>query len=412
MNVVMDIQTGQMLTVKLQSQALSSYWRLVLSEYDDVPTYNSCSAFANEENPPKDLFTSKEAAESSKTLEEIQKDLENEERDEMIIAQEEDSEQMEANGIENALVFKSLSSIQEMDMHFEKRSNANLPCPSQKIIDESRKQCILAPGSEDETVYHILDSGRPGPLTVVVAGVHGNEGAGVVAARHVSKHWRPSYGTLVVLERANARGVAANFRGVPQISRDIPAYDLNRAFLQVPETDLSARVLVLAIWELLSELKPDMFFDLHEGRSFFAGSTSPDQLKEQDDGVLENVGSTTGGKISKGNSVVTTINGERLAKVVADACNENIDNPDRKFYVMAPPIKEGLAAKVHRTFGTIAMLFETTLVFPLETRARQHLFMLAVALRSVGVLPPDFDLSVGGNVEGCVVTRKGCMVKP
>lgn len=128
--------------------------------------------------------------------------------------------------------------------------------------------------------------------------------------------------------------------------------------------------------------------------------------------ILENVGSTTGGKVSKGNSIVTSLNAEELARVIAEACNENVDNVGRKFLIMAPPISGGLASKVQASFNSKVMLFETTLVFPLETRARQHLFMLSVALRSVGVLPADFDFSqVGGPVEPCVATRKGCLVE-
>ena len=411
MSLVIKIQTGSILRSQLKkNNFVFGNWRLILNELEeDLNLYNSCNVFRDGKNSEVILSS------VPTSFEQIQANLANEIKDELEIEEEEDLEKQEANG-EVSLSKETIDSfttqiIIEPTLENQLPIHENLPdvsCPSQQVVDEIRRRCILAPGSEDETIYHILQSSRPGPKVFIMGGTHGNEGAGVVASRHISRYWIPMFGTIFVLERANPRGVSANVRFVPPSDHGSIGYDLNRAFAEDSD-DNKSKFLANAIWSLLEEIQPDLFIDLHEGRSFLASSL-PKTIDQNS--VVENVGSTTGGKISKGNSVVSSTNALPFAKLIAEACNQIINEPGRKVVVMSPPIVSGLASKVTQKFNSNAMVFETTLVFPIEQRAKQHLFMVSVVLKAAGILTPDFELNISdGTLESCVVTRKGCDVK-
>lgn len=289
---------------------------------------------------------------------------------------------------------------------------SEIMCPSAKHDDAvaGKRTCVLAQGTEDETVYHIVHSDVAGPTVVVLAGLHGKESAGVIAARYVAAHLAPKRGTLVVVERANARGVHIFKRYVPASTVDgSPSYDLNRAFNS--ESVLSGKPLVIALWKLLLNVQPDYYFDLHEGRAFFAAFLVNYHHTLPQTGMIDNVGATTGaGSVSKGNSIVTSVNAYALAQQVANSANERIIERRQKIFVMGPPIEGGLAAMLSKEFQECKiMLFESTQTNELEDRAKQHLFMLSVALKSEEMLDEDFNADAA-QVEPCVATREGCDV--
>jgi hypothetical protein len=256
-------------------------------------------------------------------------------------------------------------------------------------------QCMLAAGTPEETLMHVLSSSKPGPVVLLVAGMHGNEGAGVVAARHVAKYWTLASGTLVIIERANARGVRVSARLIPGSNTD-----LNRAF---PLASDPVAPLAKALWQVVASMKPDLLLDLHEGRGFFAASGVKDE-------VTRNVGSTVGTKgASKGSSIVATVEAQALARVMVAPLNQATQDAEKRFLIIVPPIEGGLAAKAAHAFGTRSLVLETTLLLPLDERVRQHLVLISTGLRALKVLAGDFDFdAVGPPPEPCVATRRGC----
>lgn len=101
-----------------------------------------------------------------------------------------------------------------------------------------------------EPAVEVIDSGRPGPAVLIVAGLHGDEPAGVEAARRIAA-WAPSAGRLVVVAEADLRAGGARARAAPGEA------DLNRAFP-------GGSPLAASIWTLVREVGPAVVLDLHE----------------------------------------------------------------------------------------------------------------------------------------------------
>jgi len=367
-------------------------WELVYNEQLPGPAYNACATFASEPAVPL------AARHLPKTAAEVQSELAREERDDALIRDDLDRERAMVGGgrIEPWAPLEDGEAARRAVPWTPRAAAGEFNCTArQPGSTYDRLTCLLAHGTPDETPVHVLASGRPGPVVVVVAGMHGNEGAGVVAARHIAKYWTLQTGAVVVVERANARGVRVNSRVVPGAGTD-----LNRAF---PPAHEPTAFMAKALWELMGAVRPHVLMDLHEGRGFFAASGVKDE-------VTRNVGSTVGTKgASKGSSIVASVEALPLAHTMVAPLNAAITDPEHRFLIISPPIEGGLAAKVAGAFGTRSLVLETTLLLPLEDRVRQHLVLVSTGLRALGVLQANFDFDAAGPPpEACVATRKGC----
>lgn len=117
----------------------------------------------------------------------------------------------------------------------------------------------LASGTAYVTPYYVIKSGVPGPVFMIVSGIHGNETASMRAAlRMVSlfrhNRLRLKRGTLIVVPIANRRAHARGIRGVP---------DLNRTFPRSRKRE-AIHPLSAAICRLMYTYRPSWYLDLHE----------------------------------------------------------------------------------------------------------------------------------------------------
>lgn len=119
-------------------------------------------------------------------------------------------------------------------------------------------------GRPAETEGYILDSGRPGPEIYLVAGIHGNEHAGVLAAETL-RAITLKKGRLVILPRANRPAVERNSRALPSCG------DLNRAF-PGRKPGLKIQELAYAIYSHIASREPDIVLDLHESEDHRTGA--------------------------------------------------------------------------------------------------------------------------------------------
>ncbi|MHC4692889.1 MAG: hypothetical protein ACYS67_09110, partial [Planctomycetota bacterium] len=67
---------------------------------------------------------------------------------------------------------------------------------------QEHQRGIIAKGSIWETEYYVIDGEKPGPVVMIVGGIHGNEPAGCRAVEQI-RHWNITRGELIVLPRAN-----------------------------------------------------------------------------------------------------------------------------------------------------------------------------------------------------------------
>jgi hypothetical protein len=129
--------------------------------------------------------------------------------------------------------------------------------------DVRRSTGTLGEGTSWSTPWFAIEASKDGPTVLATGGMHGNELAGSAAAEQLLR-WPIVRGRLIVVPRANRLGLAADMRWFPPSRNDKARRDLNRNFPTA--SDESPRTpLAEAIWELVTDERPDSVIDLHEG---------------------------------------------------------------------------------------------------------------------------------------------------
>jgi len=138
------------------------------------------------------------------------------------------------------------------------------PSPEPAVVfPAGASERLLLEGTAYETPLTITHSGEPGPVLIVLGGVHGNEPGGRLAAEEVAA-WSPVAGSLAVIPRANAVAIERWERTSDDLG------DLNRLYPGNPESDLPMERLAAQIVALGKELRATVLLDLHESWIFYA----------------------------------------------------------------------------------------------------------------------------------------------
>lgn len=243
---------------------------------------------------------------------------------------------------------------------------------------------VLGAGQPWRTTYHVTDSGRDGPVVLVVGGVHGNEPAGARAAEQI-RHWPITRGRLVVIPSLNRLGLKANTRWFPDYRNDRNKRDLNRNFPRRDGDTQAVTPLCVAVWDFVKTQSPDWVFDLHEGFDFHSVNSK-----------------------SVGSSVISFPQNRDFARRLQFAAN-SIAQPQKPFDLLAKsgPVQGSLARACGERLGARSFILETTFKSqPISLRTRQHRVMVSTALQAIGVMDMDgADRLVPPAAEG--LTRIG-----
>jgi len=211
-------------------------------------------------------------------------------------------------------------------------------------VTSSTKTEIIAPGTKYATELYVIKSGVPGPVVMIVGGVHGNETAGYKAAAQV-KDYSIEKGTLLVIPQANKRAVAAH-------TRDIGGADLNRDFptskLDKPDNTLST-----AIFNVVKKYNVDWLMDMHEGVNY------------------EKVNSSS----SVGQSLIyyPDTQTKTIATKIVSTLNKGISTSYKDFTLLRYPASGSLASASAKVLGINSFIFETCSKDPLSTRISYQL---------------------------------------
>lgn len=229
---------------------------------------------------------------------------------------------------------------------------------------------LIAKDSVWQSQYHIIEANKPGPVVMIVAGIHGNEPAGPRAAEQI-RHWTIDRGKLIVVPRANNPALKNRTRLMPSLPRDIS--NLNRNF---PKADGESPKCTLskALWLLVCSQRPDWLLDLHEGYAFT-------QINNK----------------SVGNSIIAAKSPDAAtqARRMLDTLNETIEDPNKKFVLKGPPVNGSLARAAADRLGIKSMTLETTYNDqPFSLRARQHRIMVHRLLTEMAMVSNSPDILV------------------
>lgn len=215
----------------------------------------------------------------------------------------------------------------------------------------------LAAGTKYATSLYVISSNKPGPVVMVVGGVHGNEKAGYTAARRISDY-KVSRGTLLVIPEANKLAIQANRRsasGGTDLNRDFP-----QSTSQAPKTVLSN-----AIYKTIKEYKVDWLIDLHEGYEYHKNPKA------------NSVGQTL--IYYPANSALGTAQG------IVNDLNKGISSSYRQFTLLRYPVKGSLARAAGDFLGVRSMIFETCSQPTLSTRVNYQIQAVNKLLSSLNM---------------------------
>lgn len=226
------------------------------------------------------------------------------------------------------------------------------------IGDAAVERFTLQSGTRWETAGCIVDSGRPGPVALILGGVHGNEPAGAAAAEQVCG-FAPVAGKIVAVPQVNPLGLKAKIRYLPEIG------DMNRVYPSRGE-GTPAELMGAEIIALMERQRVTLLVDLHEARTFHRLDHS-------------SLGQTL---LFADNSVSAV-----LAMDTVEAVNRNFDEDVKKFALVGHPIRTSAAWYAGKYLGIAAFTVETSAQQPLEERVEQHLAIVRELLAAGGWLP-------------------------
>lgn len=241
---------------------------------------------------------------------------------------------------------------------------AKKPLPSETENADKVKQGqtvqrkTIASGTKYATDLYIIDSGKPGPVVMIVGGVHGNETAGYSAAKKV-KDYSIKKGTLLVIPQANKLAIEAGRRSASGES------DLNRKFPQSSSASPKG-TLAKAIYNVVKEYNVDWLMDMHEGFDYYKNSST------------SSVGQTL---------IYYPANGARsTVEYIVNNLNKDISSSYRQFTLLRYPVKGSLARSTAQYLGVNSFIFETSKKQTLSTRINLQEKAAKTLLSKLGML--------------------------
>lgn len=216
--------------------------------------------------------------------------------------------------------------------------------PRSASASQTVKTVVVAKDTIYATNLYVINSGVPGPVVMIVGGVHGNETAGFKAAAQV-KDFSIKKGILLVLPQANKRADAAGVRA-------IGGNDLNRDFPN-SSSDTSDSLLAREIFKVVKNYNVDWLVDMHEGANY------------------QRVTSST----SVGESLIYYPNTQTktIATNIVNTLNKGISTSYKDFTLLRYPTGGSLSKAAAVAAGAHSFIFETCSRDPLSTRINYQL---------------------------------------
>jgi hypothetical protein len=128
------------------------------------------------------------------------------------------------------------------------------------------EKIIICEDTNYETDAYIFSSQQDGPVIMILAGVHGDELAGIKAVRRFMEDFQPVKGKVIVIPKANKAACQSEIRAIA------PEEDLNRNYPGDKKSEGVAR-LAGEIIGIMNDYKVDFLLDLHESVDFYQQSS-------------------------------------------------------------------------------------------------------------------------------------------
>ncbi len=244
---------------------------------------------------------------------------------------------------------------------------ATLACSARLAWAGLEPAGILLEGTAAATPWYEVRGPAAGPTVVIVAGAHGDEIAGPIAAEQIAR-WPLRRGRLRVLPRANVRALEAIRRYTPDEPSALSNLNRNYPTSQRPEP---RGELATAIFEWVRAAHPNWLLDLHEGRGIHATDRS-----------------SVGRTLIISHSPVAHLMATQMWRRV----HTTVPNPDLPFTMVASGgVTGGLSRAAWELLNAHSMTLETAKGDPLALRVRQHRSMVHELLQRLEMIGPEAD---------------------
>jgi len=230
--------------------------------------------------------------------------------------------------------------------------------PQTALLQTTSIEYICA-GTDYETPVYIIKTDYKEPAIMVVAGIHGNEKAGIKATEYLKENINIEKGTLIIIPRANILACEENVRCFPT------EINLNRVYPGNPKGN-SVEKIAYEIFNLMKKYDIGLLVDLHESIEFYRKNPK-----------------------NYGQTVVIDSNDDylfELSSFLVGEMNKGIIEDDNKYQVLVEPVKGSTAYCAHHQLGIPALTFETCRKLPLSFRIGEQIKFVKIILSKWNML--------------------------
>ena len=218
----------------------------------------------------------------------------------------------------------------------------------------------LAKGTSFETWLHLFHSELPGPVVMIVAGIHGKEVGSIRAAQQLVKQLRNqeltiNRGTLIVVPVANKPAFKKRVRGKPDLNRTFPRAQSGKATQEMSRALLS----------IMKKYKPAWYLDLQEANG----------LSSKSKYVLGQTLIT-----NPGNASVPTI------RKIIKRMNKIVKRPSHRFHIRLHKLKGSSRTAAAERIHAKAITVETCWSLKMNTRIEYHMQVVQHFMREAGLM--------------------------
>lgn len=222
-------------------------------------------------------------------------------------------------------------------------------------------QETICKGTDYQTIAYHFSSEQEGPTIMIMAGVHGNELAGIEASRKFIVDFMPERGSVIIIPEANKKACINKVRAIP-----LEEGDLNRSF---PGDVSSNGINRLAgeIFKIIREKKVFFLLDLHESVDYYyEDSAHYGQTIILDDKFHPILQEISNYLIKRLNSIVT--------------------ESKNYFEIIVKPIHGCSTYEALKTYGIPGITFETCTKIKFSERVAFHYYCIQSLLEYYNVI--------------------------
>jgi predicted deacylase len=234
-----------------------------------------------------------------------------------------------------------------------------LVCFPQTALLQTTSVEYICAGTDYETPVYIIKTDYKEPTIMVVAGVHGNEKAGIKATEYLKDNLHLERGTLIIIPKTNILACEENVRYFP------PGINLNRVYPGNPQGN-SLEKLAYEIFSLMKKYDIGLLVDLHESIEFYRKNPK-----------------------NYGQTVVIDSNDDclfELSSSLVEEMNQGVIEDGNKYKVLVDPVKGSTAYCAHYQLGIPALTFETCRELPLSFRIEEQIKFVKIILSKWNML--------------------------